>query len=140
MVVTLLINFLPKKNCPDSMEDDSNEGQLIEIELQDSTKESNQPAMDKGLREIQIIQSINVPDKVTLTTPDNTITKHLRPIFIKAHNERNPIPKLLADNGVAINILPTYMMKKLSKTDDDLLPTDIMISNFTGEATDTWGY
>lgn len=45
----------------------------------------------------------------------------------------------LVNNGAAVNILPTSTMKKLGKTSHDLVPTDVVVSNFTGGITDTWG-
>lgn len=47
--------------------------------------------------------------------------------------------KVLVDNGAAINVLPTGTMKKLGKSQEDLVPTDVMVSSFVGDVTNTRG-
>ena len=50
-----------------------------------------------------------------------------------------PVNRVLVDNGAAVNILPTSMLRKLFKTKRDLIATDISISGFAGGATKTKG-
>jgi hypothetical protein len=46
-----------------------------------------------------------------------------------------PVNRVLVDNGEAINILPTSMLRKLFKTENDLIVTNVSVSGFTGGAT-----
>ena len=46
-----------------------------------------------------------------------------------------PVNRVLVDNGAAINILPTFMLRKLLKTENDLIATDVSVSGFAGGAT-----
>ena len=48
-----------------------------------------------------------------------------------------PVNRVLVDNGAAINILSTSMLRKLLKTKNDLIATDISVSGFAGGATKT---
>ncbi|KAL3537560.1 hypothetical protein ACH5RR_000926 [Cinchona calisaya] len=41
------------------------------------------------------------------------------------------VPKMMVDNGVAVNILQSSMMKRLRKSTEDLIPIDIVASSFT---------
>lgn len=50
-----------------------------------------------------------------------------------------PVSIVLVDNGAAVNILPIASMKKLGKGDEELIPTEMTISNFTGGKTNTSG-
>jgi hypothetical protein len=49
------------------------------------------------------------------------MTKHLRPLYIKAHIDGKPVSRVLVDNGAAVNILPLRMVRRLSKSEQDLL-------------------
>ena len=45
----------------------------------------------------------------------------------------------MIDNGAAIKVMPTTTMRRLGKGKGDLVPTDIMVSSFVGDATNTRG-
>ena len=49
--------------------------------------------------------------------------------------DERPVNRVLVDNGVAVNILPTSMLRKLLKTKNELIVTDISVSGFAGGAT-----
>ena len=61
--------------------------------------------------------------------------QHLKPSYIKAHMDGRPINRVVVDNGAAVNILPTSMLRKLLKAENDLIATDVSISGFAGRAT-----
>ena len=63
----------------------------------------------------------------------------MKPLFIKAHLEGQPFSRVLIDNGAAVNILPTRMLAKLRRTEGDLLPTEMTVTNFAGEVTKARG-
>ena len=65
--------------------------------------------------------------------------QHLKPLYIKAHMDGRPVNRVLVDNGAGVNILPTFMLRKLLKTENDLIATDVSVSGFAGGATKTKG-
>jgi hypothetical protein len=65
--------------------------------------------------------------------------QHLKPLYIKVHMDGRPVNRVLVDNGAAVNILPTSMLRKLLKTENDLIATDVSVSGFAGGATKTKG-
>ena len=65
--------------------------------------------------------------------------QHLKPSYIKAHMDGRPINRVVVDNGAAVNILPTSMLRKLLKAENDLIATDVFISGFAGGANKTKG-
>lgn len=67
---------------------------------------------------------------VILKQPDNALIKHLKPLYVKAHLNEHPIEKVLIDNRAIVNILPSKELKTLGKR-EDLIPTDIIVGNFT---------
>jgi hypothetical protein len=59
--------------------------------------------------------------------------------YIKAHMDGRPVNRVLVNNGATVNILPTFMPKKLFKTESDLIATYVSINGFAGGATKTKG-
>ena len=63
------------------------------------------------------------------------MTKHIKPLYIKAHLNNKPFSGILVDNGSAINVIPLKLLNALGKSEEDLISTDIIVSAFTGEIT-----
>jgi len=47
--------------------------------------------------------------------------------------------KMLVDGGAAVNLMPYTTFRKLGKGLEDLLETDMMLKDFSGNASNTWG-
>ena len=77
--------------------------------------------------------------KIVFEKPSKQMTQHLKPLYIKAHMNGRLVNKVLMDNGAAVNILSYKMLRKLTKTEEDLIPSDIAVNGFTGEPTLTKG-
>lgn len=67
------------------------------------------------------------------------MANHLRPLFITANFGGVPIPKVMVDGGAAINLLPHRMLSKMGRTENDLIPTHLTVTNFAGGITKTHG-
>ncbi|CAL8992055.1 unnamed protein product [Prunus brigantina] len=50
-----------------------------------------------------------------------------------------PISKVFVDCGATVNILPCWLMRKLAKTKDDLIPSEVVMSSFVGDKSKTIG-
>ncbi|GKU89586.1 hypothetical protein SLEP1_g3710 [Rubroshorea leprosula] len=74
----------------------------------------------------------DMADKIVFEKPEEKIAKHIRPLYINAHMDGTPISRVLVDNGAAVNVLPTCMLYKIGKSLDDLVHTEVTISDFTG--------
>ncbi|CAL2270923.1 unnamed protein product [Prunus armeniaca] len=61
------------------------------------------------------------------------------PLYISAHVEGVPVSKVFVDYGATINILPYSLMKKLDKSKEDLIPSDVVMSSFVGDKSKTIG-
>ena len=75
--------------------------------------------------------------KIIFEKPASSMCQHLKPLYIKAHMDGRPVNRVLVDNGATINILPKSMLRKLFKTESDLIATDVSVSGFACEATKT---
>ncbi|GKV50000.1 hypothetical protein SLEP1_g56718 [Rubroshorea leprosula] len=74
----------------------------------------------------------DMADKIVFEKPEEKMAKHIRPLYINAHMDGTPISRVLMDNGAAVNVFPTCMLYKIGKSLDDLVHTEVTISDFTG--------
>ncbi|CAL9011614.1 unnamed protein product, partial [Prunus brigantina] len=65
--------------------------------------------------------------------------RHLKPLYISAHVEGVPMSKVFVDCGATVNILPYSLMRKLDKSREDLIPSDVVMSSFVGDKSKTIG-
>lgn len=49
--------------------------------------------------------------------------------------EGRPVSRILVDNMTTVNVLPSNMLKKLGKQEDDSLSTELTVTNFIGAVT-----
>ncbi|KAM1172778.1 hypothetical protein ACFX2G_023327 [Malus domestica] len=78
-------------------------------------------------------------DKMVFSRPNISLVNHLKPIYVTAHLEGVPFRRMLIDGGAAVNVLPAKQMKKLGRGTEDLIPTDLTVSSFSGAITKTLG-
>ncbi|CAL9018938.1 unnamed protein product [Prunus brigantina] len=63
--------------------------------------------------------------------------RHLKPLYISGHVEGVPVSKVFVDCGATVNILPYSLTKKLDKSKEDLIPSDMVMSSFVGDKSKT---
>ncbi|CAL9001596.1 unnamed protein product [Prunus brigantina] len=78
-------------------------------------------------------------DQLCFSKPTKEMANHLRPLFITANLGGVPIPKIMVDGGAAINLLPHRMLSKMGRTERDLIPIRLTVTNFEGGITKTHG-
>ncbi|KAL1330612.1 hypothetical protein AAHE18_12G121800 [Arachis hypogaea] len=64
---------------------------------------------------------------------------HLCPLHITTTLTGIKVNKVLIDGGVAISLLPERMLMKVGKHPDDLVPTNIVVTDFSGTSTPAKG-
>jgi len=77
--------------------------------------------------------------KVILEKPPEEMTKHLRPLYIRAHIDGKPVSSVLVDNGAAVHILQLRMVRRLSKSEQDFIPSEVSVTSFDGGVAQTKG-
>ena len=50
-----------------------------------------------------------------------------------------PMNKMLVDGGASVNLMPYTTFRKLDKGPGDLMETDMMLKDFGGNTSKTWG-
>ncbi|CAN1331700.1 hypothetical protein LINPERPRIM_LOCUS35435 [Linum perenne] len=111
------------------------------------TKEDNLPneeavisvvaSKGKGIMEEELS---DIPNHLVIfKEPEPNMLRHLRPLYIKARLDEVPVSRVLVDNGAAVNVMPTRMLKKLGKNTGDLIPTEVFVTSFNGGSTSAKG-
>ena len=65
--------------------------------------------------------------------PTEEMKSHLKPLFIKARAEGKIVKRVLVDGGAAVNLIPEHVVKKLDKSCSDLMPHNMVITDFNGK-------
>ncbi|GKV43753.1 hypothetical protein SLEP1_g51005 [Rubroshorea leprosula] len=73
----------------------------------------------------------DMADKIVFKKPEEKMARHIRPLYINAHMDGTPISRVLVDNGAVVNVILTCMLYKIGKSLDDLVHTEVTISDFT---------
>lgn len=71
------------------------------------------------------------PKQVVFAKPSMTMTKYIKPLYIKAYMNGRPIFRVLNDYRYAINVMPTRMVQALRKFKEDLLSSKVTVAAFT---------
>ena len=74
-----------------------------------------------------------------LEKPTVEMTRHIRPLYVRAHFNGKPVSKVLVDNGLAINVMPLRMLRALGRGIGDIIEIEVHVSAFTGEIFKTLG-
>ncbi|RYR29733.1 hypothetical protein Ahy_B01g054220 [Arachis hypogaea] len=71
--------------------------------------------------------------------PTERHKSHLRPLHITTTLSEIKVNKVLINGGAAISLLPERMLMKVGKHPDDLVPTNIAVTDFSSSSTPAKG-
>ena len=67
------------------------------------------------------------------------MTRHINPLYVRAHLNGRPVSKVLIYNGSTINVMPLRMSRALGRSINDMIETEVVVSAFIGEVSKTLG-
>jgi hypothetical protein len=108
MAFTLPLTFGAKPGQPSVMD-----GDVIEVE--ENCPEIGIASVEETMRPTDSEEQDDESAKIVLTKPSEGMSQHLRPLYISAHFDGKPLPRVLVDNGAAVNVLPASVMRKIGK-------------------------
>ena len=79
------------------------------------------------------------PQKVILEKPSMEMTRHIKPLFVRAHLNGRSVSKVLIDNGSVVNAMPLKMLRALGRSINDLIEKNVVVFAFTEEVSKTLG-
>jgi hypothetical protein len=63
----------------------------------------------------------------------------LKALYLKGYINGHPVNKMLVDTGAAVNIMPYLVLRQLGCSAEDLIKTNVMLSDFNGQALEAHG-
>ena len=55
------------------------------------------------------------------------MTRHIKPLYVRAHLNGRPISKVLINNGSTVNVMPLRMLRALGRSSSDLIKTEVVV-------------
>jgi hypothetical protein len=71
---------------------------------------------------------------VSFEKPREKNYKHLKAMYLKGYINGHLVKKMLADTSAAVNIMPYSVLRRLGRSTEDLMKTNVALSDFNGEA------
>jgi hypothetical protein len=90
-------------------------------------------------KELPVAQLDFGPRPVIFEKPREKNYKHLKAMYIKGYINGHPVNKMLVDTGAAVNIMPYSVLRQLGHSVEDLIKTNVMLSDFNGQASEAQG-
>jgi hypothetical protein len=65
--------------------------------------------------------------------------KHLKALYLKGYINGHPVNKILVDTDAVVNIMPYSVLCQLGHSAEDLIKTNVTLSDFNGQALEAQG-
>jgi hypothetical protein len=90
-------------------------------------------------QELPVAQLDFGPRPVIFVKPQEKNYKHLNALNLKGYINGHPVNKMLVDTGATVNIMPYSVLCQLGRSIEDLIKTNVMLSDFNGQASEAQG-
>jgi hypothetical protein len=94
-------------------------------------------ALDR--KELPVAQLDFGPRPVIFEKPWEKNYKHLKALYLKGYINGHPVNKMLVDTSATVNIMPYSVLCRLGRSAEDLIKTNVMLSDFNGQALEAQG-
>jgi hypothetical protein len=76
---------------------------------------------------------------VIFEKPQEKNYKHLKALYLKGYINGHPVNKMLVDTGATVNIMSYSVLRRLGHSTEDLIKTNVTLSDFNGQASEAQG-
>jgi hypothetical protein len=87
-------------------------------------------------KELPVAQFDFALQPVIFEKPQEKNYKHLKALYLKGYINGHPVNKMLVDTGAAVNIMPYSVLRWLGHSTEDLVKTNVTLSDFNGQASE----
>jgi hypothetical protein len=91
-------------------------------------------ALDR--KELPVAQLNFGPLPVIFEKPREKNYKHLKALYLKGYINGHPVNKMLVDTSAIVNIMPYSGLHWLGRSTEDLIKTNVTLSDFNGQASE----
>jgi hypothetical protein len=85
-------------------------------------------------KELPVAQLDFGPWPVIFEKPQEKNYKHVKVLYLKSYINGHPVNKMLVDTGATVNIMPYSVLRRLGRSAEDLIKTNVTLSDFNGQA------
>jgi hypothetical protein len=90
-------------------------------------------------KELPVAQLDFGPWPLIFEKPREKNYRHLKALYLKGYINGYPVNKMLVDTGAAVNIMPYSVLRRLGHSTEDLIKTNVMLSDFNVQASEAQG-
>jgi hypothetical protein len=90
-------------------------------------------------KELPVAQLDFGPRPVIFEKPWEKNYKHLKALYLKGYINGHPVNKMLVDTSATVNIMPYSVLRRLGRSAEDLIKTNVMLSDFNGQVLEAQG-
>jgi hypothetical protein len=90
-------------------------------------------------KELPVAQLDFGPRPVIFGKPQEKNYMHLKALYLNGYINGHPVNKMLVDTGAAVNIMPYSVLRWLGHSAEDLIKTNVTLSDFNGQASEAQG-
>jgi hypothetical protein len=90
-------------------------------------------------KEMPVAQLDFGPRPIIFEKPREKNCKHLKALYLKGYINGHPVNKMLVDTDAAVNIIPYSVLRRLGQSAEDLIKTNVTLSDFNGQASKAQG-
>jgi hypothetical protein len=94
-------------------------------------------ALDR--KELPVARLDFEPRPVIFEKPWEKNYNHLKALYLKGYINGHPVNKMLVDTGVTVNLMPYSVLHQLGRSAEDLIKTNVTLSDFNGQASEAQG-
>jgi hypothetical protein len=76
---------------------------------------------------------VSRPKEVVFEKPKES-SQHMKPLYVRGHNDGRPIFRMLIDDGAIVNLMSYSVFKKLGWEDDELMKTNLTLNDVGGHS------
>jgi hypothetical protein len=87
-------------------------------------------------KELPVAQLDFGPRPVIFEKPQEKNYKHLKALYLKGYINGHPVSKMLVNMGAVVNIMPYSVLRRLGCSTEDLIKTNVTLSDFNGLASE----
>jgi hypothetical protein len=87
-------------------------------------------------KELPVSQLNFGPRPVIFEKPWENNYNHLKAMYLKGYINGHPVSKMLVGTGAVVNIMPYSVLRRLGRSAEDLIKTNITLSDFNGQASE----
>jgi hypothetical protein len=90
-------------------------------------------------KELPVAQLDFGPQPVIFEKPQEKHYKHLKALYLKGYINGHPVNKMFVDTGAAVNIMSYSVLRRLGRSAEDLIKTNVALSDFNGQESEAQG-